>query len=314
MPALVQTGADSLGTLAVDGGAAALARSDSTVARDYLALTKPRIVFMVLITVGIGYLLGARGGTHPLGLAIALVGTGLVAAGASVWNQYIERDSDRLMRRTARRPLAARRIPAGRAAWFGTALTLSGVAVLAVGPHPVASLVAMTTFLLYAYLYTWLKPRTTLNTAVGAIPGALPPVIGWAAATGNLGIEALALFLIMFLWQFPHFLAIAWIHRDDYRRAGLKMLPEHDPRGILTGRQAAWHALVLIPASLLPAAIGMAGLVYFAGAVVLGLYYLAASVRFWADGTDASARRLLKASFLYLPAVLLLLLLNPLPA
>ena len=142
---------------------------------------------------------------------------------------------------------------------------------------------AALTFVLYAFVYTWLKPVTTLNTAVGAVPGALPPVIGWAAATGELGIEAWALFLIVFLWQFPHFLAIAWIHREDYARGGHRMLPCVDPLGVLTGRQAAGHALVLVPVGLLPVAIGLAGPVYFLGALALGLYYLAGAVRFWQD-------------------------------
>jgi len=159
-----------------------------------------------------------------------------------------------------------------------------------------------------------LKPWTTLNTAIGAIPGALPPVIGWAAATGTLGIEAFALFLIVFLWQFPHFLAIAWIYREDYARGGMKMLPGVDPDGTLTGRQATLYALALVPAGLLPTAIGLAGPFYFAGALILGLCYLDNAARFWFGVSESSARRLLRMSFLYLPAVLLLLVLNPMPA
>ena len=186
--------------------------------------------------------------------------------------------------------------------------------MLALAANLTAAGVALTTLVLYVFVYTPLKPVTTLNTAVGAVPGALPPVIGWAAATGRLGVEAWALFLIVFLWQFPHFLAIAWIHREDYRRGGHKMLPSVDPLGAMTGRQATYYALALMPAGLLPAVIGLAGGYYFAGALLLGLFYLAAAVRFWSDVSDLSARRLLRASFLYLPAVLALLLLNPLPA
>src|SRR5262249_14599170 len=152
---------------------------------------------------------------------------------------------------------------------------------LAVGANVTAAAVAILTFVLYVFVYTPLKPRTTLNTAIGAVPGALPPVIGWAAATGRLGIEAWALFLIVFLLQFPHFLAIAWIHRADYAKAGHKMLPTVDPRGLITGRQAASYALALVPAGLLPATVGLAGPFYFTGALVMGLYYLAYSVRFW---------------------------------
>jgi heme o synthase len=168
--------------------------------------------------------------------------------------------------------------------------------------------------LLYVFVYTPLKPWTTLNTAIGAIPGALPPVIGWAAATESLGIEAFSLFLIVFLWQFPHFLAIAWIYREDYARGGLKMLPEVDPQGALTGRHATIYALALLPAGLLPATIGLAGPVYFIGALVLSLFYLGAAIQFWTGISESTARRLLRMSFCYLPLVLLLLVLNPMPA
>ena len=307
-------------------------------AADFVALTKPRIAVMVLVTVAVGFLLGDRGAsttsaltgagstptrlavlfryleTPPWPLLLTLVGTGLVAAGASAWNQYLERSRDARMRRTADRPLPSGRLAPGEAAWFGTALAVVGLALLGLGTNAVAVAVAAATFVLYAFVYTPLKPLTTLNTAIGAVPGALPPVIGWAAATGRLGVEAWALFLIVFLWQFPHFLAIAWIHRADYARAGHRMLPTVDPDGAITGRQAAGYALALVPAGLLPAVIGLAGPWYFAGALAFGLFYLVGAVRFWADVSDATARKLLGASFLYLPAVLLILVLNPLPA
>lgn len=290
------------------------AKAEPGVFADYVALTKPKIVFMVLVTVTVGYLLGARGSSSPLYLVMALLGTGLVAAGGSVWNQVVEHSRDALMKRTAKRPLPSGRIAVWKAGLFGSGLTVAGLVLLAMGPHPIAAAVAAVTFILYAFVYTYLKPVTTLNTAVGAVPGALPPVIGWAAATGQLGIEAWSLFLIVFLWQFPHFLAIAWIYREDYARGGYRMLPIVDPMGVLTARQAVGHALVLVPVGLLPVAVGLAGPVYFVGALALGLYYLAGAVRFWRDISDAKARRLLGASFLYLPAILLLLLLNPLPA
>jgi protoheme IX farnesyltransferase len=279
----------------------------------YLELTKPRIVFMVLLTTGVGFWLGARLGGHPLTLAATLLGTALVAGGASVWNQVIERSRDARMRRTARRPLPLGEISPRAASLFGTAITAAGLAVLA-GVHPIAALVALLTFVLYIAVYTPLKLVTTLNTAIGAIPGALPPVIGWAAATGRIGLEAWVLFLIVFLWQFPHFLAIAWLHREDYARGGYRMLPLVDPDGSITARQALAFALTLIPAGLMPALIGLAGPWYYLGALVLGFYYVDASFRFWAHVGDASARRLMRASFLYLPLVLLLLILNPLPA
>jgi heme o synthase len=280
----------------------------------YLALTKPRIAVMVLVTVATGFLLGARGAAHPSTLLLTLVGTGLVAGGASAWNQYLERARDQRMRRTANRPLPSGRLSPVEAAVFGALLTVAGLAILALGVNLMATGVALATFVLYVAVYTPLKPWTTLNTAVGAVPGALPPVIGWAAATGQLGVEAWAMFLIVFLWQFPHFLAIAWIYRDDYARAGYRMLPTVDPRGAITGRQAAGHALALIPAGLLPTVVGMAGGFYFAGALALGFTYLFYAVRFWSQVSDLTARHLLRASFVYLPAILMLLLLNPMPA
>jgi protoheme IX farnesyltransferase len=281
----------------------------------FLALTKPRIVVMVLLTVAVGYFLGARRSADPSALLLTLTGTGLVAAGASVWNQLLERTRDARMRRTAGRPLPTGRVQVTEAAAFGTLTAILGVGMLALGPHPLAAGVAAATFILYAFVYTPLKPLTTLNTAVGAIPGALPPVIGWSAATGKLGLEAAALFLIVFLWQFPHFLAIAWLYRDDYRRGGFRMLPSaDDAKGSMTGRQAAGHALALLPVGLLPVAIGMAGPAYFVGALAVGIYYLAAASRFWLAVSDSTARHLLRASFIHLLGILLLLVSNPLPA
>jgi heme o synthase len=292
---------------------AALAAAGNKVAA-YVSLTKPRIVVMVLVTVGVGFLLGARGSAHPTTLSLTLLGTALVAGGASTLNQWMERARDARMRRTANRALPRGRLGAVEAASFGVGLGLAGTAILLWGANWLAAAVAVSTLLLYVFVYTPLKPWTTLNTAIGAIPGALPPVIGWAAATETLGIEAFSLFLIVFLWQFPHFLAIAWIYREDYARGGLKMLPGADPQGALTGRQATIYALALIPAGLLPATIGLAGPVYFIGALVLGLLYLGVAIQFWTGVSESTARRLLRMSFFYLPLVLLLLVLNPLPA
>jgi len=292
---------------------AALAAAGNKVAA-YVSLTKPRIVVMVLVTVGVGFLLGARGSAHPATLSLTLLGTALVAGGASTLNQWMERARDARMRRTANRALPRGRLGAVEAASFGVGLGLAGTAILLWGANWLAAAVAVSTLLLYVFVYTPLKPWTTLNTAIGAIPGALPPVIGWAAATETLGIEAFSLFLIVFLWQFPHFLAIAWIYREDYARGGLKMLPGADPQGALTGRQATIYALALIPAGLLPATIGLAGPVYFVGALVLGLLYLVVAIQFWTGVSESTARRLLRMSFFYLPLVLLLLVLNPLPA
>lgn len=279
----------------------------------YVALTKPRIAIMVLVTVATGFVLGARGASHPSTLLLTLLGTGLVASGASVLNQLLERSRDARMRRTANRPLPAGRVTAAEAAVFGSVLSTLGLVLLVSFANLAAAAVALSTLILYVFVYTPLKPVTTLNTAIGAIPGALPPVIGWAAATGQLSVEAWALFLIVFLWQFPHFLAIAWIYREDYARGGHKMLPAVDPTGAITGRQVVLHALALIPVGLFPCVIGLAGAYYFLGALLLGIYYARASCQFWSAVSDQSARRLLRASFLYLPAILALLLLNPLP-
>lgn len=278
------------------------------------SLTKPRIVLLVLITVGVGFVLGARGSARPTTLLLTLIGSGLVAGGASALNQWLEQSRDALMRRTANRVLPSGRISSPEALAVGALLGLGGTLLLLFCVNPLSALVALVTFALYVFVYTPLKPVTTLNTIVGAAPGALPPMIGWAAATGRLGIEAWTLFLIMFLWQFPHFLAIAWIYRGDYARAGFRMLSVFDPTGEATSRQAALYALVLIPAALLPSVVGLAGPFYFIGAVGLSLLYFADAVGFSLDVSDRAARRLLRTSYLYLPAILALLLLNPLPA
>jgi heme o synthase len=282
----------------------------------YVSLTKPRLVLLVLVTVAVGFLLGPRGSaSHATlsSLVATLVGTALVAGGAGALNQWLERERDARMRRTANRALPAGRLAPSEAVVFGSLIALAGMAILLVGANPLAAEVALVTFVLYVFAYTPLKTRTTLNTVIGAIPGALPPVIGWSAATGRLGVEAWALFLIVFLWQFPHFLAIAWIYRDDYQHAGFRMLTVGDVRGRMTGCQAVSYALALIPAGLLPAMVGLAGPIYFAGAMLLGVLYLVAAARFWLEASDRRARRLLRTSFVYLPTILLLLLLNPVP-
>jgi protoheme IX farnesyltransferase len=279
----------------------------------YVSLTKPRLVLLVLVTVAVGFLLGARGSAHPTILAATLIGAAMVAGGAGALNQWLERSRDALMRRTVSRALPSGKLTPREALAFGSFLACSGTLILLLLVNGPAALVALLTLVLYVFVYTPLKPITTLNTAIGAIPGALPPVIGWAAGTGRLGVEAWSLFLIVFLWQFPHFLAIAWIYRDDYRRAGFQMITGQDPTGRITGWHAVSYALVLVPCGLLPAAVGLAGPVYFGGAFFLGIYYLVEAVLFWRDVDSERARRLLKASFVYLPAILFLLLLDPMP-
>jgi protoheme IX farnesyltransferase len=280
------------------------------VAADYLELTKPRVAVLVLFTVGVGFFL-AGGSPHWLALAHTLLGTALVAGGASALNQLLERRSDARMKRTRNRPLPAGRLRPVEVLVFGLALGAGGTAYLALAlPHPAAALVAAVTFVCYVFVYTPLKRLTSVNTLVGAVPGALPPVIGWAAARGSLDGQAAALFLILFLWQVPHFLAIAWIYREDYARAGLRMLPVADRTGGLTGGCMVAYCLTLIPASVLPAACGWAGGLYVLGAAALGLGFLACALGFLHTTSLRQARWVLRASLVYLPLLLALLLLD----
>jgi protoheme IX farnesyltransferase len=281
-----------------------------TRAADYVELTKPRIAVLVLFTVAAGAKLAAGGNLFMPVLLHTLLGTGLVAAGASALNQLLERNTDALMRRTEDRPLPAGRLHPLEVLAFGCALGLIGVVYLAVMlQRPWAALIAAVTFMSYVCIYTPLKRRTPLNTLVGAVPGGLPPLIGWTAVRGTLDPEALALFFIIFLWQVPHFLAIAWIYRDDYARARLRMLPVLDYDGSRTGRQMLTYCLALIPASLVPVMFG-AGIVYLCGAIVLGAFFLIRTVGFTRVRSVAQARRVLRGSLVYLPAIFALMVLN----
>ena len=275
---------------------------------DWLELAKPRITAMVVFTALVGYVTASSGAAWNLLLAAALAGTGLVAAGASVLNQVMERDTDALMLRTRTRPLPAGRIGPGEARAFGVLLTLSGLATLLWLSGPLAAAVAGATWASYLFAYTPLKRRTPLATLVGAVPGALPPVIGWAAARGRLDAGAFILFAILFLWQVPHFLAIAWLYRDDYARAGFPMLPVLDREGTFTSRQAVVHCLALLLVSLAPAVVGLAGPAYLAGAFLLGVALTLFALRLARARDLASARGLFLASVLYLPALSSLLL------
>jgi protoheme IX farnesyltransferase len=280
----------------------------------YLELTKPRITFMVLVTAAAGFVLAhgalpegatAAGGALPwLLLVHALAGTGLVAASGSALNMVMEREHDARMRRTADRPLPAGKLDADRALAFGVALGVAGLLWLALAVNLLTAVLGAATLAAYVFLYTPMKRVSSLATVVGAAPGAMPPVMGWAAYTGELGPGAWALFGILFFWQLPHFLAIAWMYRADYARAGFPMLPVVEPDGGSTARQAVLWSAALVPLSLLPAALGLAGWVYAALALVLGLGYLAASVGFGRARTAPTARRLLLTSVLYLPGIL----------
>jgi protoheme IX farnesyltransferase len=280
---------------------------------DYLDLIRPRVSILVLFTVGAGAFLAARGAVDPAQLFHVVLGTALVAAGASALNQLLERHTDALMNRTENRPLPAGRMSALEVMILGTLLAGGGLVYLLVAlRQPTAAGVAAFTFLSYVFVYTPLKRVTPLNTLIGAVPGALPPVIGWTAIRGTIDGEALTLFLILFLWQVPHFLAIAWIYREQYARAGLCMLPVLDADGTQTGRQMVRYCLVLIPVSLLPIALGEAGWLYGAAAVLLGLGFLTSSMRFVRAASVVQARRVLRASLLYLPVLLIVLLVDAL--
>lgn len=283
--------------------AIAAARKTKTRASDFVMLAKPRLNALVVATTLGGYYMGAgRGGSLAL-LLNTVVGTALVAGGAAAFNQLFERGADGLMRRTRLRPLPDGRLQPADAAIFGAGLSGAGLLELLLGANAVAAFVALVTLVTYALVYTPLKRRTPFSTVVGAVPGALPPVIGWAAARGTVDAPALALFLIGFCWQLPHFLAIAWMYRSDYERAGFPMLPVIEPDGRSTARQAILYAAALVPASLGPAALGLAGPLYVAGALVLGLAFLATTIHFGIARTIPSARLLFFGSILYLPAL-----------
>jgi len=276
---------------------------------DYLELTKPRISVLVLFTVAAGGYLAAGTALDVVALFHAVIGTALVASGASALNQWLERHRDGLMRRTENRPLPAGRVQPAEAMIFGFALGVAGVVYLGVSlRQPWAALLAAATFISYVFVYTPLKPRTTLNTLVGAIPGAMPPLIGWVALRGSVSWEALTLFLILFLWQVPHFLAIAWIYRDDYAQGGHRMLTVVDPGGRLTAVRMVMYCVALIAVSLMPFYLGTAGRVYLWVAASLGFGFLVCAIGFGRNRTVGRARRVLQASLIYLPALLAVLM------
>ncbi|MBI1830977.1 MAG: protoheme IX farnesyltransferase [Planctomycetes bacterium] len=278
---------------------------------DFVELTKPRIGLMVLFTVAIGALSASPSVIDLLQLFHALLGTALVASGASALNQWLERRTDALMKRTENRPLPAGRLTSVEVVAFGFSLAVVGLAYMAVQmTHPLSAVLTGATFLSYVFVYTPLKTRTSLNTLIGAVPGALPPVIGWAAMTGTIDPPALVLFLIVFIWQIPHFLAIAWMYREDYARAGLQMLPVVDANGTATARQMLLYALALGPISFLPVISGDASLMYGFGAIGLSLIFVRAVLGFASSATYEQARWVLHASLIYLPGVLALLVME----
>ena len=268
---------------------------------DYVALTKPRLNFLVVATSAAGYYLGATGSIATASMVEAVAGTALVAGGAAVLNQLYERDTDALMRRTRLRPLPAGRVAPADARAFGVLLSAAGLVLLAARANALSAALAFATLLTYLVIYTPMKRRTPLSTIVGAVPGALPALIGWTASHGSIDRSGAALFAIVFCWQLPHFMAIAWLYRDDYAKAGFPMLPVIDPDGKRAGKQAVYWGLLLVLASLEPTFSGLAGQVYLAVALVLGaaLFYLA--VRFAAARNEQTARALFYGSITYLP-------------
>ncbi len=287
--------------------------------KDYIELTKPRITWLILMSTGIGYFYGlSKAGNWWAfllnipwwGLLHTIIGTGLIASGTAALNQWYEREADCRMRRTSGRPIPAGRISASNALTFGVALSIAGFADLWLGVNLLSALLGLLTLLSYLFLYTPLKSRSWLSTTIGAFPGAMPPMIGFAAAHRSITSEAWVLFAILFLWQFPHFYSIAWMYREDYARAGIRMLPVVEPDGRSTARQIVLYGLALIPVSLVPSILGMSGRIYLIGALLLGLYFLYSGVRVALERTVLRARNVLMVSVFYLPLIYGLMLLD----
>lgn len=270
---------------------------------DYVSLTKPRLNFLVVLTSAAGYYLGVIGSPDLLQMAKAVLGTAFVAGGSAVLNQVYERDTDARMRRTRMRPLPDQRVASVDATIFGLILAVVGLTILALSTNWVAGILAFATLVIYLVVYTPMKRTSQLSTLVGAVPGALPAVIGWSAARGDIALGGWTLFAIVFLWQIPHFMAIAWMYRDDYRSAGFPMLPVVEPDGLRTGQQALLYSIALLPVSLGPSAVGVAGWAYFWVALVLGVAMLALAARFAAARTDRAAKALFFGSIIYLPLI-----------
>ena len=281
--------------------------------KDYVALTKPRITWLILMSTGVGYFFGVQKAMHAwhfLTLFHTIIGTGLIASGTAALNQWYERVADGKMRRTQARPLPSGRLNPGRALLFAVAISAAGFVELWFGANPLAALLGLVTLLTYLFVYTPLKQRSPHSTTIGSIPGAMPPLIGFAAASGTLTWDAWVLFAILFLWQFPHFYAIAWMYKEDYARAGIRMLPVVEPDGKSTARRIMLYSIALIPISVLPKFFAMAGNVYFYGALALGLAFLYYGLRIRSHRTRQQARSVLLASVVYLPVLFSLMLID----
>jgi heme o synthase len=275
----------------------------------YFELTKPRIAFMLVLTSAAGFYLGSKSFDWML-FANSMFAITLLAFGVATLNQYIERDIDKLMTRTENRPLPSGRLSALEALIFGSVLCIVSEIYLYFAVNPLTALLGLAVIVGYVFLYTPLKTRTSLSTAIGAIPGALPPLLGFTAASNEITLGAWVTFAILFVWQFPHFLAIAWMYREQYAKAGILMLPVIEPEGKITARQIVAFAVILLPISISAYFINLAGVIYLIGAIILGFWFLYESVKMARLKTDAQARKLLRVSVIYLPLIYLLLALN----
>jgi protoheme IX farnesyltransferase len=280
------------------------------ITNSYIDLMKPNILIMVLITSILGYYLGSDGKILWGNLIWLLIGTTFSAGGASVLNQYLERDQDKIMKRTSQRPIPSGIISPHNALFFGIILVIIGTIILVLEINLLTGFLSLLTAFMYVLIYTPMKRITWLNTSMGSIPGALPPIGGWAAATNSIDSGAWILFGILYLWQHPHFFAIAWMCKDDYEKAGFMMLPVIEPDGKRTTRQILWHLSLLFPISLLPVVIGMNGNIYLYGALIITLYYFLSALPMLYDKSYKNASRILKASVLYLPALMIIIIID----
>ena len=284
----------------------------SSIKEAYYELTKPSITFMILISTALGYFIGGNGISNYQHFILTLLGSCMISSGAGALNHFAESESDKVMYRTSLRPIPAGIISSKNAMIFGVALVLIGSGLLYSFINPLTCVLALITALMYLFVYTPLKKLTWLNTSIGAIPGSLPPIGGWVASTGSLDPEAWILFAILFLWQHPHFYAIALMFKDDYKKAGLKMLPVEEPDGARTNRQIIWHALLLIPVSVMPVYIKLLGMIYFWAALFLGVGYLLSGFMLAKQYSVNNARLVLKVSVFYLPILFLTIMVDKL--
>ena len=284
----------------------------SSIKEAYYELTKPSITFMILVSTALGYFMGGSGISNYQHFILTLLGSCLISSGSGALNHFAEAESDKIMHRTNLRPIPAGIILPENAMIFGVALIFIGSGILYFFINTLTCVLALITALMYLFIYTPLKKLTWLNTPIGAIPGAIPPIGGWVAATGSLDPEAWILFAILFLWQHPHFYAIALMFKDDYKKAGLKMLPVVEPNGSRTNRQIIWHALLLIPVSVMPVYINLLGMIYFWAALILGIGYLISGFILAKQYSVNNARLVLQVSVFYLPILFLTIMLDKL--